>query len=123
MHEPVAGESGQQVKVAKPASPWPDDHIAVEVVLVIEARQSADAPGPLELREPAGQRRPDDTFEVTAVDGKVVAPRLSERRHTAGVSPAFRPECQAPGVLEIRQRLDRILALEEVLVPAQRLDR
>src|SRR5437667_3324217 len=44
VHQPVAGEAGQQVEVAEPARPRADDDVAVEVVLVVETRPRADAP-------------------------------------------------------------------------------
>src|SRR5438477_256882 len=80
-----------------------DDHVSVEVVLVIEPRQCAEAAGALELREAVGEGRPDHPIEIVSVDLEVVSALCFEAGHSAGVAPALRAEREPLRILEIRQ--------------------
>src|SRR6266566_2702802 len=120
MHAPVAREPRQEMEVSEPAG-GADDHGAVEVILVVEPRQRARTPRPLELREAVRQSGPDDPLGVRVVDVEVVAAWLDKRRDAAGVAPALRPECESLRVLDVWQWLYRLLRKEEVLEATERL--
>src|SRR6185437_11038852 len=101
------------------AGPRSNDRIAVEIVLIVEAGQRILASGLLELREAVRQRRPDDGIEIAVIDLEIEAARLEQGRHAAGIALAFGAKGQPIDILEIGQRLDRLLRLEIVLVAEQ----
>ena len=67
------------MEVVEPAGAWSNDHVAVEVVLVVETSDRAQAARLVELGKPVRQRGPDDRFEVTRVDVEVEPSRLCKR--------------------------------------------
>src|SRR4051794_7104962 len=123
VHEAVSGEPRQHVEVAEPAGARPDDDVAVEVVLVVEPGDRAQAARLVELGETVGQRGPDDGLEVPQVDVEVEPARLCERRYSPGIALSFGSKGETIEILDVGERLDRLRSLEVVLKPSKRLDR
>src|SRR5476649_596134 len=67
VHQAVPREAGGEIEVLALALPRPDDRIAVEIVLVVEARQGVLALRLLKLWEAMRQRRSHDVIEVIEI--------------------------------------------------------
>src|SRR6266568_867950 len=122
MHEAVTGKASQHVEVSKPISTRYDNHIAIKVVLVVETRPRSLADGLFKLWKPMRQRGPHDTLKIGVINDEVIPTWLLKRRHPSRVPVPFRPESQALRIFDVRQWLDRVLALEIMLEATKRLD-
>ena len=110
------------MEVSKPISTRSDNHIAIKVVLVVETRPRSLAYGLFKLWKPMRQRGPHDTLKIGVINVEVIPTWLLKRRHPSRVPVPFRPESQALRIFDVRQWLDRILALEIMLEATKRLD-
>src|SRR2546430_7751663 len=100
------------MEVSKPISTRSDNHIAIKVVLVVETRPRSFAYGLFKLWKPMRQRGPHDTLKIGVINVEVIPTRLLKRRHTSRVPVTLRSESQTLRIFDVRQWLDRILALE-----------
>jgi len=78
VHETVAGEAREQVEILEPARPRADDHVGVELVLVVEAGHRVAHLGPLEGAETVGQGGPHHALEVVVIDVEIEPAGLRE---------------------------------------------
>ena len=103
VHEPVPGESAGQVEVVEAAWVVPDDHVAVEPVLVVEARGGAAQAQLVEAREAVRDGGPHGALEVTVVDAQIEAARLAEVDQAGQDAGALRPDREPGRVLDERE--------------------
>src|SRR5437764_8543361 len=110
------------MEVSKPISTRSDNHVAIKVVLVVETRPRSLAHGLFKLWKPMCQHGPHDTLKISVINVEVIPTWLLKGRHPSRVPVTFRPESQALRIFDVRQWLDRILALEIMLEAPKWLD-
>src|SRR5262245_51698063 len=118
MHEAVPREAAGDVEVVEPAGPVTEDHVAVELALVVEPRPLAAEPELVERENAARAGGPHHLLEVARIDLEVEAARLVGPDQPDRVALSFGPDDQSIRVLDEGHRRQLARQLDVVLEAA-----